>query len=152
MPPRVRRKMRRLVVRLRLEGRTPARRAAAIGIGLFIGLTPLYGVHFFMSLGAARLFGISRVWTYLATQVSQPYTVPFIFAAEIEAGSLLTRGSLLPARNLLARPWHYAPELALGSLVLGLLFGAVAMACAYPLLRRRDAARRRAAQKPREAT
>ena len=72
-PPRgwkFKRKLRELLYRLRVEGGSPGRQAAAVALGLFIGCTPLYGLHLPLCIIFARMLGVNRIKTYLAAHIS----------------------------------------------------------------------------------
>ena len=53
--------MRRLVRELRTEASGPAREAAAIGTGVFIGSLPVFGFHLMICLVVGRLFRLNRL-------------------------------------------------------------------------------------------
>ncbi len=57
----------RLAYKLRTEAASPARQAAAIGIGLLIGCSPAFGLHLPLSLLAGWLFGLNRIKIWSAT-------------------------------------------------------------------------------------
>jgi len=125
-----------LHVRLRTEGGTPLRRALAVGLGTAVGCTPLFGLHFLLSTVLARLFGLSRVIAYLAANVNNPFTLPLILWIEVGIGHWLIHGEWsrlawrrLPELSL----WSLGRDLALGSVVLGLLLGACFAAVTYVL-------------------
>ena len=118
---------------LRTEGDTPARSAAAIGLGTLVGCFPIYGTHLLLCVLLARLFRLSRVVTYLAAHVNNPLTLPWLLAASFSIGHRTTRGAW-PALRLseLAqmRALDVGGDILAGSLILGaglgLLFGSVA--------------------------
>lgn len=125
-----------LHVRLRTEGGTPLRRALAVGLGTAVGCTPLYGLHFLLSTVLARLFGLSRVIAYLAANVNNPFTLPLILWIEVGVGHWLIHGEWsrlawrrLPELSL----WSLGRDLALGSVVLGIILGALFAAVTYVL-------------------
>ena len=130
-----------LVYRLRTEGGSPARQAWAVAAGVFIGCLPLYGLHLALCLAAGRLLGLNRMKAYLAAQLNNPLTAPFLIAAEIGAGRLLRGGSLAglaPAR--LAERGAAAGiglDLALGSLAVGTVLGMALGAATWLTLRGR---------------
>jgi uncharacterized protein (DUF2062 family)/SAM-dependent methyltransferase len=132
---------RELLYRLRTEGGSPGRIAAAVGIGVFIGCSPFYGFHLLLCLVAARLLGLNRMLTYLASHISLPGVWPLLALAEIQLARHL-RGvapmSIHPAdlRHLNLR--QLGGDLLLGSVLIG---GVLAVAFALPtwwLARRRS--------------
>ncbi len=123
-----------LHVRLRTEGESPPRQAAAIGIGLLIGCSPLYGFHFPLCVLAARLLRLSQLKTYLASNVSLPFIAPFLFIAEVEVGRFL-RGApplALHPEQIRSLPLgRFGIDLLVGALVLGVVLGLIGAAIAY---------------------
>lgn len=120
---------RRFAQALRTEGATPNRRAAAVGLGVFIGCTPFYGAHLALSYAAASLLGLSRVMVYLAANISNPAVAPFLVFAEVQVGSVIRRGAAHPltVEALRAmRPWSFGADVLVGAAVIGTLLGAIA--------------------------
>lgn len=127
----------RLHARLRLEGHSPGRRAAAMALGTFIGCLPIYGLHLALTTVCARLLGLSRVLTYLAAHLNNPLTAPFLLYVEQGVGHWLLNGSwpeLSLERLRAGGALGIGLDLALGSLVLGavlgLFFGLITLAVA----------------------
>ncbi len=121
----------RYLYRLRTEGGGRGRQAAAIGLGVFIGCTPFYGLHFWMCLAAGWMLRLNRLKLYLAANISNPLFAPVIVLCEIQVGSLIRRGAAYPVSVAGLRgvsPWLFAADLLLGSLVLGGVLGAAAAA------------------------
>ena len=77
---------------LRGTQRSPPRVAAAVGLGLFIGCLPLYGLHFALCSLICLPFGLDLVLAYLVANISNPLVAPFLVTLEVEVGSLLTTG------------------------------------------------------------
>ncbi len=131
-----------LLYELRTEGESPARQAAAVAAGVFIGCTPFYGLHLALCILVARLFRLNQIRTYMAAHVSLPFLWPLLLLAELDAGRLL-RGapplalSLAEVRRL--RPWQFGLDLLVGSALVGALLAAVLATLAY----RRACSRRR---------
>ncbi|MBE3071371.1 MAG: DUF2062 domain-containing protein [Acidobacteria bacterium] len=130
---------RRLFHRLRTEGDTPARQAAAFGIGTFIGCSPLFGLHLQLCLAAGWLLGLNRLKLYLAANISNPFVAPVLLFGEVQAGRWLRTGLLHPFSLDAFRAfnvWQFGADLILGSIVVGLVLGAAAAATTYALVRR----------------
>jgi len=130
---------RRSLHRLRTEGDTPGRQAAAFGLGAFIGCSPAFGLHLPLCLLGGWLFHLNRLKMYLAANVSNPFVAPFLLFIEVQVGRLLRTGapygfSLDAFRSLSV--WNFAADLVVGSLVVGAVLGAVAAGTTYALVRR----------------
>ncbi len=131
---RFRRTLAELHVRLRTEGESPPRQAAAIGIGLFIGCTPFFGFHFPLCVLAARVFRLSQLKTFLASNISLPFIAPFLFFAEVEVGRYL-RGAppltLHPSQLRTLPLGQFGADLLVGALVVGVTLGLFGALVAY---------------------
>ena len=131
---RFRRTLAEIHVRLRTEGEAPARQAAAVGVGLFIGCSPLYGFHFPLCVFVARVLRLSQLKTYLASNISLPFIAPFLVIAEVEVGRFL-RGApplaLHPAQLRTMPLGQFGADLALGALVVGTVLGLLGALVAY---------------------
>ena len=129
----------RLLYRLRTEADGPGRQAAAIGLGMYIGCTPFYGFHLLLAVALASLFRLNRLKVYLAANISNPLIAPVLVAGEIQVGGWLTRGAWYsPATIRRAAVWGIAEDLLLGSIVVGLVFGVLAAAVTYAMVRRQS--------------
>jgi uncharacterized protein (DUF2062 family)/2-polyprenyl-3-methyl-5-hydroxy-6-metoxy-1,4-benzoquinol methylase len=151
-PPREARwkhKLRELLYRLRIEGDTPIRQAGAVALGIFIGCTPLYGLHLPLCIVCARLLGVNRVKTYIAAHISTPVLMPFLLFFEVQAGRLVRGKRLLSIRPSQIHAhwrwdfwhlawWHWRSwlDLIVGSLVLGVVLAALLGLVTYLLLER----------------
>ena len=128
-----------MVFRMRTDGATPARQAAALAVGVFIGCTPLFGLHLGICLVAARLFRLNVVTMYIGAQISHPIIAVPLYFSELQAGSLLRRGAFyaLSMAEFRALPWHqFLLDLCLGSLVVGAALGVAFGFAALPVFRR----------------
>jgi uncharacterized protein (DUF2062 family) len=136
-------RLQRAIHALRTEGESRGREALAIGLGLMIGCTPLWGVHLGMCWLAGAAFGLNRLKMYLAANVINPVIVPPLFYAQVQAGSLVRRGQWLELSwDMITsrRIWDFGADLAVGSLVVGIIVGIVGGVVTY--------AARRPAQDP----
>ena len=114
--------IRDLLYKLRTQGMSPGKQAAAVGVGVFIGCSPFYGLHFPICLVFARLFRLNQGLTYLASQVSLPWIWPFLVLAELETGRRLRGKSHLAIRFSELRTLdlkQFGADLLLGSVVVG---------------------------------
>ncbi len=132
---------RRLFHRLRTEGDTPARQAAAFGLGTFIGCLPLFGLHLHLCLATGWLLGLNRLKLYLAANISNPFVAPFLLFAEVQVGRWLRTGRPYPVSVEAFRAfnvWQFGADLVVGSLVVGLALGALAAAVTFAIGRQRE--------------
>lgn len=125
--------------RLRTEGRTPARQAAAVGLGCFIGCLPLYGLHLALCVVCARLLSLNRVTTYLAAHVNNPLSAPFLLVAEAGVGYRLRTGQwprLDPQALTASGALGLGRDLLVGAVVLGVVLGALLGLASFLVSRR----------------
>lgn len=65
-------------------------KALSVALGIFIGLTPLWGFHTVLVLGLAGYFRLNKLLAYLCTHVSFPPFIPFIIMLSMLVGARLT--------------------------------------------------------------
>lgn len=124
---------------------SPARFAASVAVGLFVGSIPVFGVQLALVLAVCIPFKLDAAIAYVAAHVSNPLTLPIFVLAELEVGSLVLAGhrarlSVHAVRSLgLA---GFGKELAVGALIVGaalaLTGGATTWAFARVARNRRD--------------
>lgn len=113
-----------LVARLRGGELTRARLLRSVALGLFIGCTPLYGIHIWLVLSIATPLRLDVLVAYLASNISIPPMIPFLLFAEAQVGTFLLEGRFLElALHELAPTniFDLSLAVALGSLIVGLI-------------------------------
>jgi uncharacterized protein (DUF2062 family)/SAM-dependent methyltransferase len=91
----VREELRRVLHELRGRELSPARGAAAVALGLFIGCIPIFGLHAPLVLALCLWFRLDAVIAYLFANISNPLFAPFLITAEVQIGSTLRTGAML---------------------------------------------------------
>ena len=81
--------------RLRGGELTPWRAALSVGVGLLIGMTPAFGLHWLIVIAVCVPLRLDTGVAYLAANISMPFIAPFITFAEIETGALLLHGHFM---------------------------------------------------------
>lgn len=85
-----------------IKSQEPAhKKAAAIALGVFVGILPFWGLHTLLVFSLAALFKLNKVVAFLFSNISIPPLIPFIIYASYQAGSLLTGRGLA---------WELRPE------------------------------------------
>jgi uncharacterized protein (DUF2062 family)/SAM-dependent methyltransferase len=118
--------VREFVVLLLKEDLTPGRAAAAVFLGIFIGIVPIYGFQLLAAVGLAWFFGLNKPLTVAATFINNPLLQPAIVVSSVEIGYFLRGGSFRPFHLSTVTGPHMKEELlawVLGSVVLGVLVG-----------------------------
>ncbi len=104
------------------KGLLPSEIAFAIALGNFVGILPFLGLHTVMAIGLAYLLRLNIVIVFLGTQISNPFSFPFILFVSAQLGNLLLRGSLMDLQftsDLSVLKTYVMPTM-IGSIVLGL--------------------------------
>lgn len=117
-----------LLLKERLD---PSHAAAAVFVGIFIGIVPIYGFQTLAAIGLALLFRLNKPLTVAATFINNPLLLPLTIFSSVELGCFLRLGSFQPLSlsELAAMRGHITKEQlftwAIGSVALGILIGAV---------------------------
>jgi uncharacterized protein (DUF2062 family)/SAM-dependent methyltransferase len=118
------------------EHSRPHRLAAAVAVGILVGCSPFFGLHFWIGLGLALLLRLNKLAVFLGSQISIPPLAPLIGFASVQLGALLLYGELVHLRlddfNLGNLP-ALLRQFLLSWLVGGLVVGGVIAAPAYLL-------------------
>jgi uncharacterized protein (DUF2062 family) len=131
--------------RLRGGELRPTRAAASVGVGLFVGFIPTYGIQTFICLMFTVPLKLDFPLAWLATNIANPLTAVFLIALDIEVGGLLRRGHWVTvSRNDfdLAHLGALSADAMIGGVALGALFGIVGGLLTLALLRRAERVRR----------
>jgi uncharacterized protein (DUF2062 family) len=127
-----------LLFSLRTEAQTPLLQALSVGTGVLIGCFPIYGLHFGACVLVNRLFRLNLIKMYLATNINNPFSAPFLVYLEIQIGAYLRQGriyehTLENARTLLLRDFFL--DIVLGSLTVGVFLGVLFAALTFVAVR-----------------
>lgn len=76
---------------------TPIEVAKAVGIGVYIGCLPIYGLHLPVCVFVARRYKLNQAIVYAAANISNPFFAPFLVTAEIAVGEWLRREPFDPS-------------------------------------------------------
>ncbi len=108
------------------EDLTPGRAAAAVFLGIFIGIVPIYGFQTLAAVGVALFFRLNKPLTVAGTFINNPLLQPVIVVSSVELGYFLRGGSFRPFHLSALAGAHMKEELVgwvMGSVVLGALVG-----------------------------
>ena len=124
------RRVKTVTVKLMGAPATSTQLGVAVGLGVLIGCTPLWGFQLLICLGLAFVFRLNRVAVLLGVQVSAPPFAPFLLFANAQLGAWILNRHFLPLSVSALRmipPRQLLGELAMGGLgvgaVLALVFG-----------------------------
>ncbi len=68
----------------------PHKKAAAIALGVFVGISPFWGLHTLLIFLLAAIFRVNKVVAFLFSNISIPPLIPVIVYASYQAGSLIS--------------------------------------------------------------
>lgn len=128
----------------RTERASPNEIGWAVAIGAFAGCTPAIGFHGMLALGLATIFKKSRLFAWLASRISNMFSLPFIAIAEVQLAHRLRTGSWVTIHHdhTIAEVRGLLLDWCLGTLPVGVAIGLVLGTSSWALARRRE--RRRA--------
>jgi uncharacterized protein (DUF2062 family)/SAM-dependent methyltransferase len=119
-------RLRQFATTLLKEDLTPGRAAAAVFLGIFIGIVPIYGFQTIAAVSLALFFKLNKPLTVAGTFINNPLLQAPIVVCSVELGYFLRSGSFRPFHlSALAGP-HMKEELlawGMGSILLGVLVG-----------------------------
>jgi glycosyltransferase involved in cell wall biosynthesis len=119
-----------------------AKKALSLGIGVFIGISPLWGLQTLIAVGAAVMFKLNRALAFAGSNVSIPPMIPVVILGSIGVGEALLGGEEISMAidldhidfdhlNLLPKLKVYV----VGSIALATICGVLAGLITYGLLR-----------------
>lgn len=142
--PRVRLRDAMQVVRdLGRQGRRPVELGLAVATGVFIGASPLWGIHGALAVYLCVRLHLNVVAAFLGSNVSLPFIAPYLIFASVQTGHRLLRGEFLDLDPRSLRPEdvpQYLADYAVGSVPIATVLAVVtglATFCVAWLLRRR---------------
>ncbi|MGH9515659.1 MAG: DUF2062 domain-containing protein [Terriglobales bacterium] len=112
----------------------PSHAAAAVFVGIFVGIVPIYGFQTLAAIGLALLFRLNKPLTVAATFINNPLLLPVTIFSSVELGCLLRTGSFQPLSlsELAVMRGHINKEQLVtwvtGSVAMGVLVGALSAA------------------------
>jgi uncharacterized protein (DUF2062 family) len=119
---------------------TPHRTAWAFALGVFLGFSPMLGLHAVLGLALAFVFRLNRVAVILGVYSNLPWVLPAYYTLATVAGAAILGVDVQPraleeaVRAISASPWgHYSAlvrSLAplIWAFILGSTIGAVVLA------------------------
>ena len=70
----------------------PSRLAAGMATGVFIGVTPFYGLHTLLALAVAYVFRLNKAATITGAWLNLPWFAPFVYAFCLRLGEAVLTG------------------------------------------------------------
>lgn len=118
---------------------TPSVFAVSIGIGVCLGILPIWGFQIAAAIVVSHQLRLSKALTVTASNISFPAAIPFILLASLLLGRFVLTGhidrSLSHGELNQVNIWNYAVEYLIGSIILAILAGGVAGILSFALAR-----------------
>jgi uncharacterized protein (DUF2062 family) len=70
----------------------PSRLAAGMAAGVFIGVTPFYGLHTLLALAVAYVFRLNKAATITGAWLNLPWFAPFVYGFCLRLGEAVLTG------------------------------------------------------------
>jgi glycosyltransferase involved in cell wall biosynthesis len=113
------------------------KKAAAIALGIFIGMSPFWGFQTVLLFSFAALFRLNKVIAYLSSNVSFPPFIPFIIYGSLKMGSYFVSNEtslVLDSSLTLDDIQQNATQYIVGSLILATVSSLTVGLLSYLLL------------------
>lgn len=113
-----------------------SKKAFSIALGVFFGISPLWGFQTALTITFAVLLGLNKSLAFLASNISIPPMIPLIVWSSLKVGSLFTGGGLLPEGEI-TRDFIKAHliQYLTGSFLLALLIAGILGTATYLFLK-----------------
>jgi uncharacterized protein (DUF2062 family) len=116
----------------------PLRMSLAVGLGLFFGIVPIWGVQMAVAATVAHFLRLNKAITLTASNISIPPVAPLIIGVSFILGHWLFTGEVLkltPPPMHGAKAFAYIEQWLVGSVVLAVVVGALGTVTAYAVAR-----------------
>ncbi len=126
---------------------TPQRTSIAFALGIFIGMSPLFGIHTLLGLAVAYLFRLNKLVTIVGVYVTNPCTIIPIYTFSTWVGAkLLGINKILPDidwsnttfSSVIKELGPLLMPFIVGTLFIGVLSSVVSYSIIYRFLKRRN--------------
>ena len=138
------RSVRALASQLWREHTSPLRLGAAVAVGIVVGCSPLFGLHFWIGLGLAFGLRLNKVAVFLGSQISIPPLAPLLGFCSVQVGGYLLHGRVVRLAladftlgRLPGLVRDFLLDWTVGGLVVGLALALPAFAITAALVRAR---------------
>lgn len=114
--------------------------ALAFSVGIFVGMSPLFGIHTIIGIILAWMFGLNKFVTIVGVYITNPWTIVPIYTFATWLGAkMLGLDQIMPDidwsnmgfSELVHDLQPVLPSFALGSTVLGIVSSALAYVLLY---------------------
>ena len=121
---------------------SPSKRALGLGVGIFSGCFPFFGLQTLMGVFLAKILKGNSILAAVGTWISNPFTYVPLYYFNYRLGSLILNKdknvvdfSHITTNQLWSQGWYLSSRVILGSICMGLLTGIVGGLGLYFLLK-----------------
>ena len=119
---------------------SPSQRALGLGVGIFSGCFPFFGLQTLMGVFLAKIFKGNSILAAVGTWISNPFTYVPLYYFNYRLGSLMLNKNIvdfnhITINELWSQGWDLSSRLIIGSICMGLLTGIVGGLGLYFLLK-----------------
>ncbi|WP_235906044.1 DUF2062 domain-containing protein [Patiriisocius marinistellae] len=103
---------------------SPMKKAQSIALGVFIGISPLWGFHTLLVIFLAVALNLNKVIAFTFSNVSLPPFIPFVLLASVQVGSWVTGSEFEVSMDLINENFEIIKHLKsyiIGSFTLAIL-------------------------------
>lgn len=111
--------------------------ALSIGLGLLIGLSPLWGFHTFLAIFLPHVLKLNKALSFAASNISIPPMIPFIIIGSLYTGSVFTGDNAalhLPDKLTVEYAKNHLTTYLIGSSVLAIFVSTITASLIYLIL------------------
>ena len=109
---------------------SPSQRAVGLGVGIFSGCFPFFGLQTLMGVCLAKIFKGNSILAAFGTWISNPLTYVPLYFFNYKLGSLILNKdrsivdiSHIATNELWSQGWYLSSRLIMGSILMGLFTG-----------------------------
>ena len=109
---------------------SPSQRALGLGVGIFSGCFPFFGLQTLMGVFLAKIFKGNTIFAAVGTWISNPFTYVPLYYFNYRVGSLLLNTDQdivdfthITTNQLWFEGWQLSSRLLIGSIYVGLFTG-----------------------------
>ncbi|MGJ8664954.1 MAG: DUF2062 domain-containing protein [Patiriisocius sp.] len=103
---------------------SPIKKAQSIALGVFIGISPLWGFHTLLVIFLAVALNLNKVIAFTFSNISLPPFIPFLLLASVQIGSWITGSDFVISMDLINENFEIIKHLKsyiIGSFTLAIL-------------------------------
>ena len=104
---------------------SPSQRALGLGVGIFSGCFPFFGLQTLMGIFLAKIFKSNTLLAAVGTWISNPFTYVPLYFLNYRVGSRLLNGdkvivdfNYISTNQLWSQGWYLSSRLLIGSIVI----------------------------------